>query len=270
MQIRLKKEKEDKALAKAEAKLKIKRDFAENYWKTKEVEYRADAAEVHRIKDEETSRRQRQVLELDEEELRKRDYARKEEQTVGPSVSSKMLLPTGKDLGIFAVPSEKGEFAYADNGYADNDEGNSSGKNNNMPGVDDFEVDLFQRTQQAAYEEKRIAFMDSEAQVGAKEDLYQTLKGEAMSLTDEAANVAQLKSRLATELQQNQAEMDRLLLVQQGPPRRDPTPEQRTAMHMRKDRARSLAGELTKLSRKEQALSAKVKRVESHNLKVSE
>ena len=93
--------------------------------------------------------------------------------------------------------------------------------------------------------------MDSQAKEGQKEDLYESLKVEIKQTQEEIENTQQLRSRLSTELEQNQQEMNQLLNQQAGPPRRDPTPDERMTTHMRKERARSLAADISKLNRKE-------------------
>ena len=214
--IRLKKLKEEKERAKIEKKDKIRRDFAQTYWKEKEVEYRKDAEEMRQIKDEETARRQQQVIRMDADELKKREFARLEEQVVGPAVSSKLELPNGGDLGIFAVPKGKGEYASDVRGDgADQADGRGTIAGN-IPGVDDHTVDLFQRPQHTAFEENKIKLMDSESEVGRKESLYETLKTETKLLREEIDNNGQLKSRLVTELQQNQAEMENYCICRRG------------------------------------------------------
>jgi len=90
------------------------------------------------------------------------------------------------------------------------------------------------------------------AKEGQKEDLYESLKVEIKQLNDELDNTISLFSRLATEAEQNQTEMNQLLLLQACPPRRDPTPDEKITTHERQKRARNLAGEMRLVKHKEQ------------------
>ena len=119
-------------------------------------------------------------------------------------------------------------------------------------------MDLFQKPQHTGFEEKRAKYMDSTAQEGQKQDLYESLKKELKQMQDELDNTISLLSRLATEAEQNQTEMDQLLLQQAGPPRRDPTPDERVTTHERMKRARNLAGEISILRGKEQSIREKL------------
>ncbi|GMH74188.1 hypothetical protein TL16_g06397 [Triparma laevis f. inornata] len=203
----------------------------------KEKEYHNDAMEVRRLKDEEVKRQQDQALQKDNEELEAREERRRQDQSQGPKFSTHVEFPNGKQLG---------------------------GKNKSEPGqtskggVDDHTNDLFQKAQHTDYEERRTKLMDSQSQEGQKEDLYESLKTEIKQVQTEMENTQQLRSRLSTELEQNQQEMTQLLQEQAGPPRRDPTPDERMTAHMRKERARNLAAEISKLNRKELGLDEKL------------
>ena len=148
-------------------------------------------------------------------------------------------------MGVFSTPYGDGEYSSTFNG-------------GHLPGVDDYENDLFQKAQHTDYEERRTKYMDSQAQEGQKQDLYESLKIEIKQLNDELDNSISLFSRLATEAEQNQTEMDQLLLAQAGPPRRDPTPDEKITTHERQKRARNLAGEMKLVKQKEQQIREKI------------
>ncbi len=231
---------EKKAAEEEEERKKIqeRRDFAQAFWKDKEREYHDDAHEIRRLKDEETARQQKQALDMDKAEKSRRNEIRTHDQSHGPVNSTTAALNSGKSMGIFGIPYGNGEFASEYSG-------------GHIPGVDDQTVELFQRPQQTKYEEDRAVFMQSEAEEGRAGDLYESLKMEIKSLQDELNNTQQLRSRLSTESEQNATEMQLVLKQQSGPPRRDPTPDERVTTHVRKNRARELAAELSRLSRKE-------------------
>ena len=225
--------------------LKERRDFSEAYWKEKKKEYYNDAVEVRRLKDEEKVRQQKQAIEEDEKEKERRKRVMTQEQSLGPSLSTKVSFPSGKSLGVFSTPYGDGEYSSTVNG-------------GHLPGVDDYENDLFQKAQHTDYEERRTKYMDSQADEGQKEDLYESLKIEIKQLNDELDTTVSLFSRLATEAEQNQTEMDQLLLSQAGPPRRDPTPDEKITAHERKKRARNLAGEMKIIKQKEHQIREKI------------
>ena len=114
------------------------------------------------------------------------------------------------------------------------------------------------QAQHTDFEERTVVLTDSQAKEGQKNDLYESLKMEIKQTQEEIENTQQLRSRLSTELEQNQQEMSLLLNQQAGPPRRDPTPDERMTTHMRKERARSLAAEISKLNRREHQLHEKL------------
>jgi hypothetical protein len=252
----LKKEKDAAERADAEKQLKERRDFAQQFWKEKEREYHDDAHEIRRLRDEETARGRKQALDMDRAEQERRRKVRIQDQSEGPATSTNAALMSGKTLGIFGIPYADGEFASEHTG-------------GNVPGVDDQTVDLFQKVQHTKYEEDRARYMDSEAEEGKQGDLYESLKAEIKQLDDELQNTQQLRSRLSTEMQQNQTEMDLVLKQQAGPPRRDPTPDERVTTHVRKNRARELAAELSKLSRVEQKISTALSLANAQSGKVA-
>ena len=102
---KIRREEDEKARA-----LKERRDFAEKYWSSKSVEYRGDLHEIRRTRDDETERRLKQAVDQDREEIKRRSQVRVEEQSRGPSISTKVNFPSGKKLGIFSTPLGDGDY----------------------------------------------------------------------------------------------------------------------------------------------------------------
>ncbi|CAM9204617.1 unnamed protein product, partial [Discosporangium mesarthrocarpum] len=162
-------------------------------------------------------------------------------------------------LGIFGLSMEDGEFL----GF------NDGGR---KPGVDDFAVDLFQRVQQTAHEERWIKLGELEAEMGRKQALYDSLTEEARAAGEEGAILTGLRTRLEQEVTQLDEEHAAMMRTQRHG-NRDLNEGEKAAQHLRKTRRaelrRGLRDSHTRQASRHGAMALK-KTAETQGLKVAQ
>lgn len=248
--------------AESDARLKARRDVEEaekrmldeeidrvrkwrmKHWLNKATSFREEA----RLRQEEKARQEQakvdEAIKKDLDEDKDRDMGREEEQTMAPATSDDTILPSGARLGVYGLP------------YREGDE----------PGVDDYDVGLFEPHMQIEAEEKRLPIYESQAEEARYQMLYDQLQSECRMFSSEIDNLKDTKARLETDLGQLQQENQLLLHELEKPTNRYPSVVERQEMHHRKPRMKVLKERIEEMDHELVRLEQKKREVEGQSL----
>jgi hypothetical protein len=158
------------------------------------------------------------AMHRDEEQYAQREESRVRMQVEGPSLSAETMAGT-RSLGVYGIPV---------------------GEGSRIPGVDDYQVQLWSSLPISDFEEKVTRQQDAEAAQQRVEALYAALNAECQRLQRSMDRMCTLREAASRDLVQVQRETQELAMQQRGPPRREAYAKEVELEHRHKTRAARL------------------------------